>query len=78
MEEKIFELMTKMYNEMNERFNKVDQRFDKVDQRLSNVENGQKKIEIIIEHDIRPKIDALFDGYLQTTERLVRLEQNET
>ncbi|WP_321834027.1 hypothetical protein [Clostridium butyricum] len=73
----MFELMTKMYSEMQEGFSSVNQRLDKVESRLDTVENKLNSVEtevtktnITIENDIKPKIEALFDGYKQNTEAI--------
>ncbi len=50
--EKFFEFMTKMYSEMKEGFNKLDKRLEKV-------EGEVKKTNTAIEHDIKPKIQAM-------------------
>lgn len=57
----LFELMTKMYSDMQEGFSNVNKRIDKV-------ENEVIKTNITIENDVKPKIEALFDGYKQNTE----------
>lgn len=79
--EKIFELMTKMYSEMQEGFNKVNKRFDSVDKRIDatdkridGLENQVKKTNLTIENGVNPKLDALFDGYKQNSEKLQKIE----
>ena len=49
--------------------------------RIGILEEGQKaladeakKTNLIIENDIKPKIDVLFDGHKQNTEKLDRIE----
>lgn len=37
-----------------------------------------KKTNMIIENEIKPKIEALFDGYKQNTEQLTRIEDRLT
>ena len=64
MEDNVFELLTKVYSEMNTRFDKI--------------ENEVLKTNMRIEHDIIPKIDAMFDGYKQNTEQLSRIEAEVT
>lgn len=66
----LFELMTKMYSEMQEGFSSVNQRLDKVENRLDKVENEVTITNITIENNIKPKIEALFDGYKQNTEAI--------
>ncbi len=66
--DKIFELMTKMYSEMQEGFRQVNKRID-------NVEKEVKKTNAAIEHDINPKLSVLFDGYKQNSDKLDRIEE---
>lgn len=79
--EKLFELMTKMYSEMQEGFKKSDKRFDNLEGRFDNLEgrfdnleSDVKKIGAKIDGEITPKLEALFDGYKQNTEKLTRIE----
>lgn len=86
--EKLFELMTKMYSEMQEGFKKSDKRFDNLEgrfdnlegrfdnleDRFDNLESDVKKIGAQIDGEITPKLEALFDGYKQNTEKLTRIE----
>lgn len=67
MEDKTFDLLTKMYSDFSERF-------DNVENRLSTLENGQRKLESLIENDVKKDINALYDGYNQTYEKLLTLE----
>lgn len=57
MEDKTFELLTKMYGEFSSRFD--------------GVENRLKKVESLIENDVKKDISALYDGYKQTYEEVV-------
>lgn len=59
--EQLFEFMTKIYNKMQEGFKEV--------------KNETKKTNVKIEHEIIPKIDALFDGYKQNSDKLDRIEE---
>ncbi|MGB4313010.1 MAG: hypothetical protein ACOX0L_09590 [Natronincolaceae bacterium] len=59
--EQLFEFMTKIYGEMQDGFEEV--------------KNEVKKTNIKIDHEIMPKIDALFDGYKQNSEKLDRIEK---
>ncbi len=73
-EEKIFNLLEKVYIDLQE-----------TKDRLGNVENGQKSITnrlssientvVRIENDHGQKLDALFDGYKQNSEKLDRIEK---
>lgn len=42
---------------------------------MDNVEKEAKKTNVAIEHDIKPKLSALFDGYKQHTDQLERIEK---
>ena len=63
MENKTFELMEKMYSMMQEGFKEVNHK----------LENMEKRV-IIIELDHGKKLDALFDGHLQNSQQLERIE----
>lgn len=69
--EQIFELMTKMYAEMQEGFKKSEEKFEEVKTRLDKIEDRVT----IIEQDHGKKLDLLFDGYKQNTDKLDRIEQ---
>jgi tetrahydromethanopterin S-methyltransferase subunit G len=72
MEDKTFELMTKMYSEMTARFDSVDARFDSVEKKLD--EKADKADIVLLENKIDANFKALFDGYKQTYEKLSILE----
>ncbi|MDP4090554.1 MAG: hypothetical protein Q8930_14990 [Bacillota bacterium] len=72
--EKLFNLMEKMYIELRDLRKDVKVNSDKIDgveQRLGNVEKTVMKIEQ--EHGKR--LDVLFDGYKQNSEQLNRIEK---
>lgn len=80
--DQLFELMTKMYGEMQKGFSDVNKRLDNVENRLDGVESRLDKVEneiivtnIAIKNDIKPKIEALFDGYKQNTEAINTLSE---
>lgn len=71
MEDKMFELMSKMYSE-------VKQGFAAVDKRLDNIENDIKDLKkdvVRLENDLKPKVEATLDGYKQHTDMLERIEK---
>jgi tetrahydromethanopterin S-methyltransferase subunit G len=68
MDDKVFNLLEKMYAEMNEKFDQVNQRFDKVDSRLT-------KIESTMENDIIPDIKLALQGYHDTNEKLTTIDE---
>lgn len=76
--DKLFDLMTKIYSDMqtgfksvNERMDGLDERMDSLDERMGSLENTVLKIEQ--EHG--DKLDALFDGYKQNSEKLDRIDE---
>ncbi len=66
--EKLFDFMSQMYSEMKDGFKQVNER-------LAEVESEVKKTNITIENDIMPKIEALFDGHIQNSDKLDRIEK---
>ena len=70
MEDKTFELFTKMYTELTGKMDIMQLKIDNIEGELDNV----KKVVIKMENDHGNKLDALFDGYKQNTERLDRIE----
>lgn len=61
MEDKTFELLSKMYAEINKRF-------DNVNKEIKSVGNRITKIEIAIENQMRPDIKACLEGYRHLAE----------
>lgn len=57
MNDKMFELMTKMYSEIQE-----------IKSDVKETKSDVRKIYSKIENDIEPKLESLFDGYKQTYE----------
>ncbi len=64
MEDKTFELLTKMYGEFSERFNDIGKDI-----------NGLKNDVIRLENKQDNNSKALFDGYNQTYEKLQTIER---
>ncbi len=69
MEDKSFELLTKMYSEMTEQFKEINKKLD---------EKADKNDIIRLENELNPKVKALFDGYKQHTDILERIETEVT
>lgn len=69
MDEKSFELLTKMYSEMTEQFIIINRKLD---------EKADKSDIIRLENELEPKVQALFDGYKQHTDILGRIENEVT
>lgn len=71
--EKIFEFITKMYSEMQEGFNKVNKKIDGLENEVSNLKSETSAIKntvLKIEDEHGKKLEALFDGYKQNSEKL--------
>ena len=73
----MFELLTKMYSEVQgmksdikDMKSDINVRFDNLENKVDNLENEVRKTNITIENQIKPKIEALFDGYKQNTEAI--------
>ena len=66
MEDKVFELLTKMYSETTEQFKEVKRKLD---------EKADKSDIVRMENELNPKVNALFDGYKQHTDILERIEK---
>lgn len=64
MEDKTFELLEKMYSEMINGFKEVKSEISEVKDRV-----------ITIENDHGRKLVALFDGHIQNTQQLDRIEE---
>lgn len=69
-EEKIYALLEKMYIEFSSKFEKIDDRFESLEDKINNI----KKIVIDIEHNHGNKLKSLFDGYMQNTYKLDKIE----
>lgn len=76
----MFELLTKMYSEVQgmksdikDMKSDINVRFDNLENKVDNLENEVRKTNITIENEIKPKIQALFDGYKQNTEAIYEL-----
>ncbi|MCX7904780.1 MAG: hypothetical protein N2486_09760 [Caloramator sp.] len=68
--DKVFDLLTKLYSEMQNGFKEVNKRLDRVEERLNKVENNQ----MTMENELKEMKKTLFDGYVQNTEAIKRLE----
>ncbi|HSH34713.1 hypothetical protein [Schnuerera sp.] len=66
--ERLFEFMTKMYGEMQEMKVEMQEGFREVKYEV-------KKTNTKIDHEVMPKIDALFDGHKQNSDKLDRIEE---
>ena len=65
--EKIYDLMEKLYSE-------TQKGFEQVNTRIEGLEKEIRKTNLVIEHDIKPKIEVLFDGQKQNSDKLDSLD----
>jgi len=76
MEDKTFDLITKMYSEIMQRFDTVDK---KLDEKADKADIVKLENDIIrMENELVPKVQALFDGHKQHTDQLERIENEVT
>jgi len=73
MEDKTFDLMSKMYTEMNSKFDEINSRFDGIDSKLDR--KADKSDIVRIEYKLENNSKALFDGYTLTYEKLTDIEK---
>lgn len=66
MEDKMFELMTKMYNEITAKLEMMDKKQDN---------KADKQDIVLMENKIHNDTKALYDGYTQTFEKLIAIEK---
>lgn len=73
-EDKIFDLITKLYGGMQKGFAEVNSKFDGISARVDSLEKQVSKTNLIIENEVNPRLAALFDGYKQNADKLDRIE----
>ncbi|WP_238918325.1 hypothetical protein [Clostridium sp. YIM B02555] len=85
--DQMFDLLTKMYSEVQgiksdvgymksdigNMKSDISNMKSEINERFDNLENVVRKTDMTIENEIKPKIDALFDGYKQNTELIFGL-----
>ncbi len=78
MEDKSFDLLTKMYGEFSEFRNDITQKVgdltQKVEDLTQKVDKNSNHI-LRLENDLKNNIKALYDGYEQTYEKLIVVEK---
>ena len=72
--DKKFEGIDKKFEGIDKKFEGIDKKFEGINKRFDKLEEEVKKTNVIIEHDIMPKITVLFDGHKQHTAQLERIE----
>lgn len=77
MEEKVLELIEKMYCEMNKGFSELGSRQEKLENQMIGLENqmvGLEKQMVGLENGLKPKIEAALDGYNALYEKVEIIE----
>ena len=73
----IADAVSALTSTMNEKFDAVDKKFDamhsEMNEKFDAVNNDIRTINIVLENDIKDKIDAIYDGYKLNSERIDRL-----
>ncbi len=73
--DQLFEFMTKMYGEMQEGFKELRGEIQENRGLIQENRDEIRNINAKIEHEIMPKLDILFDGYKQNSDKLDRIEK---
>lgn len=76
-ENKIFELLEKIYVEVQsheKRLDNIDDKFNSIDKTFGSLENEIRKIGLKIDEEIIPTQQALLDGYKQNAEHINVIE----
>jgi exonuclease VII small subunit len=68
--EKLFQFMEKMYSEMQNGFSGLHIRMDKLEEIVISLEQSQLRLE----NEFKDTKKTLYDGYIQNTEAINRLE----
>lgn len=69
-DDKLFDLMSKMYSEMQDGFKGVNDRIDRLENRMDKLEKNQVKLE----NEVHEGFKTLYDGYVQNAEKITRIE----
>jgi conjugal transfer/entry exclusion protein len=70
MEDKAFELLTKMYGEFSEFRKEANRKFEDVKSDIQKVSNQV----VILENELKPKVEIALEGYQAVSEKLTTLE----
>jgi len=75
MEDKTFELLTRMYNEFLGKFDNLENRFDSLESKVDKIDTRLTKVETCIENEIKPNIKACLEGYQMVYDKLIEQEK---
>ncbi len=73
--EQLFEFMTKIYSDLDGKIVNINKEMQEGFKEIREEIKGTKDKVIIIEQEHGKKLDALFDGYKQNSEKLDRIEK---
>ncbi|MGB4311887.1 MAG: hypothetical protein ACOX0L_09635 [Natronincolaceae bacterium] len=73
--EQLFEFMTKIYSDLDGKIVNMNKEMQEGFKEIREEIKGTKDRVIIIEQEHGKKLDALFDGYKQNSEKLDRIEK---
>ncbi len=76
--EQLFEFMTKMYGDLSGKIDGVDNKVEDLKLEVGGLKGEVKSLNdrvTIIEQEHGKKLDALFDGYKQNSDKLDRIER---
>lgn len=74
MDDKVFELMTKMYSDFTERFEGIENSIGGLKKDVGEIKTRVSKIESTLENETNKKIDLALEGQVQNAEKLDRIE----
>ena len=73
--EQLFEFMAKMYGDLNGRIDSIGKEMQEGFKEVKSEIKETKNKVILIEQEHGKKLDALFDGYKQNSDKLDRIEE---
>lgn len=73
IENKIDKMEVKM-DKMEKRMDSMESKMNVMENKINDIDSEVKKINAKIDHEIMPKLSALFDGYKQNSDKLERIE----
>jgi predicted phage-related endonuclease len=79
--DKLFNFMEKMYSEMQNMKTEMQTGFKEVKADIKEIKSDIKELKVevtktnmVIENEIKPKLEALFDGYKQNSEQITDIQ----
>ena len=66
--------LTSQVGTLTNKIDGIEKKVEIIETEVKEIKTSQIKLEIIVENDIKPKLEALFDGHKQNTDQLERIE----